>query len=87
MNLLLLLSAMMTALTGVAGGPRPVEVAARHQVLSAAVERAALAATPRASGHIHLLGDFGASALFALAGGTLIAMTAPPRLYLDRPRA
>ncbi len=87
MNLLLLLSAIMTALTGVVGGVRPVEVAARHQVLAAEIERAATATAPRPAGHANLLGEFGTRPLFALLGSVSILTTAAPRLYLDRPRA
>lgn len=87
MNLLFVLSAILSALTGVVGGARPLEVAARHQAIATQVERIAVVAAPGNAGHAHLLGGFGAIAAFALRRTASVVPTTAPRLYLDRPRA
>lgn len=87
MPFLLLLSALLTALTGVVSGVRPVEISAQCPLAAAQTQRLAVAAAPFVAGHVHLLGAFGSNARFALVEA-LPAMTAvATRLYLDRPRA
>lgn len=87
MPFLLLLSALLTALTGVVGGVRPVEISAHCPLAAAQTQCLAVAAAPFVAGHLHLLGGFGANASFALAEAIPAPLSAAPRLYLDRPRA
>jgi hypothetical protein len=87
MPFLLLLSALLTALTGAMTGVRPVEISAQRALLATDVHRVAVAAVPIASGHAHLLGAFGTAETFALIRVVPAALVAAPRLYLDRPRA
>lgn len=84
MPLLLLLSALLTALTGAVAGVRPADVQIARPAPAAQVRRAATRAAPMRSGHAHLLGAFGAIATFV---GMIAVPAFPARLYLDRPRA
>ena len=87
MPFLLLLSALLTALTGVVSGVRPVEISAHCPLAAAQTQRLAVAAAPFVAAHRHLLGAFGPNASFALAQAIPALLSAAPRLYLDRPRA
>lgn len=87
MPFLLLLSALLTALTGAVTGVRAVEISAQRPALAADVRRVIVAAAPSLSGHAHLLGAFGARTAFATIGAGPAPLAAAPRLYLDRPRA
>ena len=87
MPFLLILSALLTALTGVMTGVRPVDVQIARQANAAAVVHAAIAAKPAVAGHAHLLGGFGVTQGFTLLRTTAALSLAAPRLYLDRPRA
>ena len=87
MPLLLILSAILTALTGVVTGARPVDVQIARQADSAAVVRAIAATKPATVGHAHMLEGFGASQPFATLSGSSAPSLAAPRLYLDRLRA
>lgn len=85
MPLLLLLSAILTALTGVVTGVRPPDVQIARAARPNAVARVVVAAA--ASGHRHLLDGFDARVPFAPVDAAIVVPTAPPRLYLNRPRA
>jgi hypothetical protein len=85
MPFLLLLSALLTALTGAVTGVRPNAVQIARLARPAEAVRA-VAAAPLAAGHRHLIGDFDLRAAFAPAR-IAVALVAAPRLYLDRLRA
>ena len=87
MPFLLILSAILTALTGVVTGVRPVDVQIARPVQPSDVARVAVSAAPLASGHRHLLGGFDVRARFAVIAAAAVVLTTAPRLYLDRPRA
>lgn len=87
MPFLLLLSALLTALTGVVGGVRPVEISAQCPLAAAQTQVLAVAVAPFVMGHRHLLGAFGLNDSFALADSRPALLSTTPRLYLDRPRA
>ncbi|WP_010186096.1 hypothetical protein [Sphingomonas sp. PAMC 26605] len=87
MPFLLLLSALLTALTGVVSGVRPVEISAQCPLATAGIQRLAVTVAPFVMGHRHLLGAFGLNDSFALAASLPALLSAAPRLYLDRPRA
>ena len=96
MPLLLLFSALLTALTGVVAGVRPIDMPVeRHARASGAARQVAALAVSRPAGHRHLLGALGESAPFSTrravaamttgcTGGCTGGCTAPS--YLDRPR-
>lgn len=87
MPFLLLLSALLTALTGVVSGVRPVEISAQCPLAAAQTQRLAVAVAPFVIGHRHLLGAFGLTDSFAVADSRPAPLSAAPRLYRDRPRA
>ena len=87
MPFLLLLSALLTALTGAVTGVRAVEISAQRPSLAAGVQQVAILSAQAVGGHAHLLGAFGIAAAFAVSGVARPAAPAAPRLYLDRPRA
>lgn len=87
MPFLLLLSALLTALTGVVSGARPVEISAQCPLTAAQSQRFVAAIVPLLAGHAHLLGAFGVTSAFATADPMPAMSAAAPRLYLDRPRA
>jgi hypothetical protein len=87
MPFLLLLSALLTALTGVVSGVRPVEISAQCPSAVASGQRFVVAAVRSVAGHTHLLDGFGAVASFAVGTHVAAISAAAPRLYLDRPRA
>ncbi|MGY2732892.1 hypothetical protein [Sphingomonas sp. UYP23] len=87
MPFLLLLSALLTALTGVVSGVRPVEISAQCPSAVAGIQRLAVAVAPFVIGHRHLLGAFGLNDSFAVADALPAMRPSVSRLYLDRPRA
>jgi len=87
MPFLLLLSALLTALTGVVSGVRAVEIITQCPSAVTSGQRFVVATVRAVAGHTHLLNGFGTVASFA-AGTPVVAISAAaPRLYLDRPRA
>lgn len=87
MPFLLLLSALLTALTGVVTGVRPLEISAHCPAAATSVDAAAVVTIPSVAGHVHLLGTFGGVPSFALGAAVSVMRTCAPRLYLDRLRA
>ncbi|MEG3177493.1 hypothetical protein U1872_14720 [Sphingomonas sp. RB3P16] len=87
MPFLLLLSALLTALTGAVTGVRSVEISTQCPAAAVDAHRIVAAAGPILAGHLHLLGTFGVTASFALDAAAPIVRIAAPRFYLDRPRA
>lgn len=86
MPFLLLLSALLTALTGAVVGVRPADVQIARRAHATPIQRATVVVALRSAGHAHLLGAFGIVSRFAVLHIPAI-LVAAPRLYLDRLRA
>ena len=86
MPFLLLLSALLTALTGVVTGTRPADVQIARHIGSTAVAEVAAAARPSIAAHTNLAGGYGTITAFTLVGPDAPRITAAPRLYLARLR-
>ncbi len=88
MELLLILSALLSTLTGVVTGTRAPALQVQNCAIAADTARVvAMAPLPPASGHRHLLGGFDGRARSRVVEAAAVVVTAAPRLYLDRPRA
>ena len=86
MPFLLLLSALLTALTGVVTGARPADVQIARHVGATRVAEVAAAARPLVAAHAHLTGGFGSTASFAVAGSGITRVVATLPLYIGRLR-
>lgn len=87
MPFLLLLSALLTALTGAMTGVRPLDVQIARPARTSDNAVVAAVAVRAAAGHRHLLGGIAMPVRFVVARVMAIVPAAAPRLYLDRPRA
>lgn len=86
MELLLFLSAILTAFTGVVTSGRVPETQAQHCVPSCEAPIVAAVATVRPDGHAHPLREIGRWRGFAAIRPAATVTAASLRLYLDRPR-